>query len=250
MHDPSTQAFKIKYPWFRRSKWFPEGYHDPFITIWHEDPETDGTDDSCGWFMRTRHGDKAMLEKIRKNFESEWDSEYGGWFNKDGTPRLSVSAIAINMFSTAIHAMTKYDWDARKKFMRNHLYDILIFAENNVDSMHDGIVQKYGPEKRDERISQHAGMIYSWILRAQRPWYRHPRWHIWHWKLQVHPLQSFKRWAFTRCSKCHKGFKWGESCVGNEWNGHGPSWFKSENVHHCDCSNIGASRISQAGQAQ
>lgn len=37
MHDPMTVAFEIPRPW-------------PLVTVWHVDPERDGTDDSCDWF--------------------------------------------------------------------------------------------------------------------------------------------------------------------------------------------------------
>ena len=64
MHDPSTVAFEIKYP-------FPEEvnkktgyvYRRPIITIWHEDPCTDGTDDSCGRFLRSRHLNQEVLKR-------------------------------------------------------------------------------------------------------------------------------------------------------------------------------------------
>ena len=53
MHDPMTVAFEVKYPWRDKSsgttKLFPKGYRRTFITVWHVDPETDGSDDSCGW---------------------------------------------------------------------------------------------------------------------------------------------------------------------------------------------------------
>jgi hypothetical protein len=35
------------------------------------------------------------------------------------------------------------------------------------------------------------------------------RWHFWHWKIQIHPLQNLKRWLFSRCAGCGKGFSWG-----------------------------------------
>jgi hypothetical protein len=56
MHDPLTVAFEIKYPWYRKVT-YPNGkdsykYHKAFITVWHNDPGTDGSDDSCDWFNR------------------------------------------------------------------------------------------------------------------------------------------------------------------------------------------------------
>lgn len=251
MHDPSTVAFEIKRPWPQRSGPKKEHvYYPALVTIWHVDPETDGTDDSCGWFIRGRHADQVVLKAIEKDFAFEWESEWGGWFNADGNPRLSVQAIAINMFSTAIHRMTEYNWDLRKKFMRKHLYDILYFAENNVDSMRDGIMQKYGSEAKPDRIRRHAVMVYTWILRAQRPWYKHPRWHIWHWKLQIHPLQKFKRWAFARCASCGKGFSWGYCPVSVGWYGNGPTWFGESGVRHSDCRNPDSDGANQAKVAQ
>ena len=69
MHDPMTVAFEIRSPIKRKNKFFPEGYRQSLVTIWHVDPEKDGTDDSCGWFMRSRHGDQATLKKIAKAYE-------------------------------------------------------------------------------------------------------------------------------------------------------------------------------------
>lgn len=57
------------------------------------------------------------------------------------------------------------------------------------------------------------------------------------WKIQIQPLLAFKRWAFSRCCRCHKGFKWGESPVSHSWNGTGPLWFRSEqHIYHDACS--------------
>ncbi len=48
MHDPMTVAFEIKYPWKEGvSEMFPTGFRDTFLTLWHVDPEKDGTDSSC-----------------------------------------------------------------------------------------------------------------------------------------------------------------------------------------------------------
>lgn len=52
MFDPDSVAFEI-------------GKHGRICTIWHCDPCTDGTDSSCGIFMRARHGDPEVLAESR-----------------------------------------------------------------------------------------------------------------------------------------------------------------------------------------
>lgn len=252
MHDPMTVAFDIRWP-FTRAKYKPS-----VITIWHVDPESDGTDDSCGWFKRARHGDKVVLERIVKRFELDWDKVYDldggrkspvGMFSPDGQPRFSVPGVVLNLFFLAacevFGSNGHTNWRRARRFMSKHLFDILRFAENTTDSLFDGITRKYElmcheeytTRSRDERIRSIAGCIYAWIMRAEQRWWQHPRWHVHHWKIQIHPLQSFKRWAFSRCEKCGGRFRWGESAVSNSWHGTGPRWFQSEpGISHCDCS--------------
>lgn len=229
MHDPLTVAFEIKYPWKDKpSTFWPEGYRHTFITIWHKDPELRGSDDSCGWFKRAHHGDPEVLEKITKRFEFDWDKTFTsegtgktyftGLFCPNGEPYLSTQAVALNLFFLAAIEV-KGTREKAVKFLSKHLMEILLFAENPWDSLHDSIVQKFGGEgKREDRISSMAACIYGWILRAERPWYRHPRWHVHHWRLQIHPLQTIWQWLFHRCAKCGKRFRYKESRIGS-WSG-------------------------------
>lgn len=216
--------------------------------LWHVDPEKDGTDDSCGWFMRARHGDKKMLASIERRFEFDWDRVFksdsgnvyhNGLFCPDGDPNLSVHGIVLNLFFiAAIEVFGSYD--KAVPFMRKHLFDILFFAENTSDSISDGITRKFEiacKEKHDERtrkdrIHGMAACIYAWILRKQRPWWKHPRWHIRHWKIQVIFLQKLHRWLFARCCKCGKRFsKWGDTNVIGNWGG--------DRIWHGACDRVG-----------
>jgi len=55
MYDPMTVAHEIKRPWPQKVKSLdPKGwrYFPAILVIWHVDPETDGSDDSCDWFNR------------------------------------------------------------------------------------------------------------------------------------------------------------------------------------------------------
>lgn len=239
MHDPMTVAFEIKLP-FGGYRSGNHVYRPPLITIWHVDPETDGTDDSAGWFMRARHGDKNVLEAIRQAYAFDWDAEWGGWFDKDGKPLFSTGAIVLDMFWHAAFEHFRKDAKKARRFMRKHTFDILHFAENTTDSAHASIVGKYGIEPRQDRIDQHASMIYGCVLRWTRPAWKHPRWHFWHWQFQVHPLQKLNRWLFTRCCKCGKRFGWNESPIGS-WSG--------KEVWHSSCDHS-LSHGSVAANAQ
>lgn len=242
MHSPETVAFEIKSPFKRKSEWFPEGYHDTILTIWHNDPCKDGTDDSCGWFIRGRHFPKQIVDDITKEFESEWDRTYTGengyvyncgWFSPEGDNILSVQGIVLNMYlcaaKIALSPTGKTSpgkmWDRAWKFINKNHVQIMYFAENNTDSMRDIIVRKfergcnveYTPKKRTEMIRECASIVAGDILRKSRPWYKHPRWHIHHWSFQFHPWQNFKRRYWDKCSGCGKrGFK--TAAIG-EWSG-------------------------------
>lgn len=261
MHDPLTVAFRIPNFFVRKDS---HGYRPSLITIWHRDPcRTKGrhvrSDDSCGWFMRAGHGDSKVLDKIVKRFEFDWDRTFKsdeshniyfrGYFTPDGDPHLSVQGIVLNLFFIAAGVVFEIDgrsnWKKARRWMQRNLFDILLFAENPTDSLFDGITrtfeigcgEKHTPKKREERIHSMAACIYGWILRETRPWYKHPRWHVWHWELQIHPLQTLKRWAFSRCCKCGRGFGWGYSPCSDGWGGGtGPLWFRSERgVYHANC---------------
>lgn len=218
MHDPMSVAHDI----YLGSKKKKNGqYRSPFITIWHVDPEKDGTDDSCGSFIRQRHIPPDLIEKVRKEFQFQFKHNY--WFNEAGYPKFSTMGVCLQMYSqTAWKVFMWLDGNnpsrkARrryKKFMHKHLFDILHFAENPTDSLYDGINMTYGVEKKEERINHFVSVVLSDIMRKLRPWYKHPRWHIHHWRIQFHPWQKLKRRYWDKCCICGKrGFK--ESAIGD-----------------------------------
>ncbi len=159
MHDPLTVAFDINYPWKQKpSQFWPKGYRSTFITIWHKDPCSDGSDDSCDWWG---HKKKKLAPKVEKLGEAIWHLE----------------SILDN-----------------RPFFPDHEAHL-----------------RFQPVKKAFRA-----------LRVRSPWRVPVRWHVWHWRIQVHPFQAFMRWVFARCSKCGGRFKYGESaCSG--WGG-GAIW--------------------------
>lgn len=230
MHDPNTLAFSIKSPFSSRESSLVKGekYYPDLVSIWHVDPEKDHTDDSCGWFPRARHGGKEVLEKIEGQFDFDWDREfrsddgnryYRSYFMPiSGDPAMSVQGIVLNLFFLAAIQVFKTRHRAAR-FMNKNLFEILFFAENPTDSLRDSILQSWGKEgNRKQRIHSIASCIYGWILRESRPWWKHPRWHVHHWRIQIHPLQKLNRWLFKRCKVCGKRFGYNETPMGS-WSG-------------------------------
>lgn len=249
MHDPLTQAFQINIPlpwkvkgWFKNDPPRWATYH--LATIWHKDPDIKGDDDSCGWFMRAHHGDPKVLEKIIKRFDDDWDrtwtydpkedtcgAEPGdekrtycrGLMSPSGMPRFSTTGVVLNLFFMAASEHFQCDgrsqWNKSKRFMRDNLFDLMLLSENTVDSMFDSLNCSFGKDSsREDRIRNAASVVYGWILRETRPWYKHPRWHIHHWRIQVIPWQLLRRFLFERCCYCKKRFRWNEAPI-SDWNG-------------------------------
>lgn len=244
MHDPMTQAFQIDQFWRRKSQW---GFRPPFITIWHVDPETDGSDDSCGWSRPRLSKDQQSRIKSLAGDEAREP-----WFQAFRGKKIDSPTEAETLLRQAFLIVGKV-------FSREHLCKPAIkrvtYEEasrwacesigNPVDNFRSSLAFLAGyhsnfSEDR-ERDRQYTAERFLWcvgsyILRERRPWYRHPRWHVWHWQVQIHPLQEFKRWAFSRCCKCGKRFSYGYSPVSNQWDSEGPRWFRSEEgVFHSEC---------------
>lgn len=172
--------------------------HDPYSTLGvlkigkarivlsHKDPCTDGTDDSCGYFQRARHGDADVLKKIQDEFDFNYKNNY--WFYKNGGAVFTPAGTLICMYKTALWVVFKSNRKKVNAFMRKHLVDIMFLAENPTDCIGDTITNKYNYEGRElisERIAL-AGIIYADILRKIRPWYKHPKFHFRHWVLQIY----------------------------------------------------------------
>lgn len=231
MHDPMTVAFEINIPFTGRkdAKGNYSEYPKTLAVIWHVDPETDGTDDSCGWCMRTRHGNREVFETIKRAFQFEQKE----LFNEYGYPLFSASAITLNLFRRAAYEYFNQDWRKVDRYLKANLLDLIFFAENPTDSLNRAI---YRLDKDDESADDFAHVIYGYLLRSTRPWWKAPRWHVHHWEIQIPFMQQLKRFLFGRCAGCGKGFRWGESVHSTQWGGDGPQWFRSElGIYHGSC---------------
>lgn len=66
------------------------------------------------------------------------------------------------------------------------------------------------------------------------------QWHVHHWKIQVQPLQQFRRWALTRCEWCGGRSRKGDLVNhSKQWHREKTPWWKGERgLFHEDCSGI------------
>jgi hypothetical protein len=77
---------------------------------------------------------------------------------------------------------------------------------------------------------------------ADRSW----KWHVWHWHLQIHPLQDLRARLFDRCALCGRR---GRPNISHQWDGPGIGWRKWRSrpgLYHRECSALGHLRREQA----
>jgi hypothetical protein len=273
MHDPMTVAHEMKYPWFHYKPWpkkfrrdpnpfelrhnwermskeeqsvccrhWPEGYRNSFITIWHVDPEKDGSDDSCGYsYPKITKKQREILRNAAR-----WEGRDHHFLNcpeKHFTGTVEqAECLYRGLVLLVVRVLRlKLSWDEICRYSAEAIHIRTGEKFGGVFCFLPGYHTNCKEDKESERVDHFHGILCNvarGLLDLKRPWYRHPRWHIWHWKLQIHPLQTFKRWAFSRCCKCGKGFKWGASVTSNQWDSDGPSWFGEKHVMHDSCSGI------------
>lgn len=76
----------------------------------------------------------------------------------------------------------------------------------------------------------------KWQSKMLRGW----KWHISHWRIQIGPLQTLRRWALTRCAWCRGRSRRGDQIdTSHQWDAaRGPWWRGEPGLFHRDCSSI------------
>lgn len=201
MHDPQTVAHEIRWPWKNKHK-----YRTSIVTIWHCDPEKNvlGTrdDDSCGWFSPGYTEQEA--EKIRILAKDQYSSLFArqvaiheGKSYASGCYNQDIYG-AIYWSWRAIKAHGKLGWQYGKPLTAAELDYIYSLATNPVDNFQSRKISNY------DQFEEFFFSVWRCFRKFHRPWYKHPRWHIHHWKIQFHPLQQLKRRFWDKCEVCGK----------------------------------------------
>ena len=248
MHVPSTVAFDIKSPLRGKpSSFWPKGYRNTLITIWHEDPMNFENkcgchdDDSCGW--HTPPYTPADRERVKKLASQQ----YSQIFEKQVRTAEGAS-YAYVCFEPDCHAAIYWAWRAVKHEFRprdvwqydrrltvaekDAIYDLATCPVDNLQST-------FREVKDLESFERLFFCVFRAFTRFHRPWYKHPRWHFWHWRFQVHPWQQLRRWLFSRCAGCGKRFTYGYCPVSHQWDSPRPKLFRGEvGIYHSECSHM------------
>jgi hypothetical protein len=266
MHDPMTVAHEIRTPWYTHRPWpkgaqrwddltsdqqsgrsrhWREGYRNSMVTIWHVDPERDGSDDSCGYSYPPLS--RRQLERLKN---AAWtESKYPYFLRRSGRvwtgSRHEAECLYRGMVLLVADVLDfPITFEAAAKHAAHRIHHPACSDNARVFCFEPGYhsnSQDDTPEWRERHFHGILCSVARELLREARPWYRHPRWHIHHWKIQVHFIQELKRWLFSRCAHCGRGFSWGYCPMSGSWSGTGPRWFRNEaNVYHGDCPMAGA----------
>lgn len=254
MHDPHTVAFNIKVPWYGRE--FPVLgtprciYWKCIGTIWHVDPETDGTDDSCRWFHpRLNDEDEKLIDSLARNeTHAAYFTSLPSRINNPRYPSLRTAYPGdVLAFTLELFRIFAWRLERRDQLSTKEINCAISLALCEVDNVQH--VFAYDKERSREENARNLFQVAltSW-RRCRRPWYRHPRWHVWHWQVQIYAVGHLKRWLFSRCAECGRRFPYGYAPTSTCWDSPGPRWFRGEEcVYHSECLPV-PTRVQKEGE--
>lgn len=65
------------------------------------------------------------------------------------------------------------------------------------------------------------------------------KWHVRHWRVQIHLAQKFHRFMFERCTECGRRYPWGYAPISHSWDEPRGPWFKvTRRSYHHECSSL------------
>jgi hypothetical protein len=255
VHDPKTLVKTFHLPWplldkrevsFRGAKrtvyvpWFMSKrayYERPLLfAVWHVDPCTDGSDDSCGWQGgKFAARDLRIVERIVKDdlasplFSSDRVLEEARIANKKYNFLELSPADTISYVSAAWLQIVHIRKHGHRALTNRELTEILDLSTNPVDNLRSVLA---GTRDAGQRVRRFVHCVMRAYLRLHRPWYRHPRWHVHHWEIDFGPYDKLRK-AMTRCATC------GKRLGGHDLPLHAGNWYvrgkQIPKLHHPEC---------------
>lgn len=211
-----TVAHEVKYPWFKYKPWpkkyrydedssfnwnhklteeqraksdrhWPRGYRETFITIWHVDPERGGSDDSCGYsYVRLNPNQRERLRN------AAWHEGRNPVFlccdgkEWDGTVTEALT-LYIGMVLLVCRVLDiRLSYDEIQKYAAGALLISDINKPGDVFCFQPGYHTNSEKDSERDRQEHFTGIlcgIARGLLTQRRPWWKHPKWHFWHFDL-------------------------------------------------------------------
>ena len=188
--------------------------------IWHIDPEIPGTgnrqDDSCGWFDRTPGEyrdavadfmrDKGEVQAVQNALDRAVHQPAG--YSERGWVRMTPADCLAACLMVAMRLEHLRRWRLKNKgklFVRDRYAKAMRLATalalNETDNL-----------QSSENVSGFVRSIAAALNRKFRPWWKHPRWHVHHWKVNFDLPRNLHRMV-QPCATCGKRLGFGYSPV-------------------------------------
>lgn len=213
--------------------------------VWHIDPEKPGTgnrtDDSCGWFDRTPGDyadavayvlkDDTFMHDVRLAIARREPMPYPFYEGISERHMTGMRLPAGESLALVLMIATELElrrwWNGQRgkegaasSFWRKTFTRKRSVAEEAASlALHplDNLSHVDSPESMVRLIS-------AALNRRSRPWWKHPHWHIHHWKINFDIARNMRR-MFERCGTCRRPLGFG-CCPTDDGSG---------KLHHGDC---------------
>lgn len=217
-HHELTEAFELRYPWpwprlqglGSRPKGDPFRMgRPPFLTVWHKDPRNG----ECPWtYPRLTEFQQGVVRAIAR-----WELKYAR-LTDQGHVNGTTGVVTFIAFAS------QYWWQSRRRDLSPR-FIARALAQMYPYETHDWHLAAFAHAKTEEQIYEAFLRLAVEVERLQRPWWRHPRWHVHHWQIQIHPLRGLLRRLFTRCSVCRKRIKKGQPAISTVYEQPEQPWY-------------------------
>lgn len=212
--------------------------------VWHIDPEKPGTgnrkDDSCGWFDRTPGeyrdavaellADQGDVQAVQNAIDRSVHQPAG--YSERGWKRMTPADCWAACMMVAVRLEHSRAWRLRRsgrRFVRDRYAETVRLATNLALNETDNL-------QTSENVSSFVGSIASALNRRFRPWWKHPRWHVHHWRVHIDLVRNLKRMVHP-CATCNRRLGFAYSPVGDD-----------AGLHHRKCAGYGGPVAAEAAE--